>query len=306
LLQSLAPTSPGPETAAVPAAEPNPAWRDRFKAGLCGVYKYSGAMSVQEWLTYAAGRRSVTVLLLHRVTDEIPGDGLTVSTPWFRRLCRMLSSRFRVVPLGQAVSLLKTPDALPRRTVAITFDDCYRDNLKAARILAEHHLPACFFVPTEFIGTDRVFDWDRHLKPMPNLQWDDLHEIIRLGHDIGSHTASHADLGLVDPEQAERELRDSKKILETRLGCPVRWFAYPFGGRGNFRPEYLPLVHAAGYEACFSGYGGSARGSSIGQVIPRESVPYFRTLINLELHLSGCLDWFYGLKRRVGLQPALS
>src|SRR5207248_538149 len=103
----------------------------------------------------------------------------------------------------------------------------------------------------------------------------------------------------------ERELRESKQTLESRLGCRARWFAYPFGGRGNFRSEYLSLAHAAGYEACFSGFGGFLRPGMQGQLLPREAVPYFRSLVNLELHLSGCLDWLYDLKRRVGLQSAL-
>jgi hypothetical protein len=275
--------------------------RDLAKAALCGLYKYSGAMAVQERLAYRAGRRVLGVLLLHRVTDEIPGDGLTVGTQWFRRLCALLRDRFHVVPLGEIVRLLRAPGGPPRRTVAITFDDCYRNNLGAARVLAEHGLPACFFVPTHFVGTDHVFEWDRGLKPMANLDWDDLREMVRMGHEIGSHTDSHADLGLVGEGEARRELIESKKVLEQELGRPARWFAYPYGGAGNFRPEYLPLVYEAGYEGCFSGFGGLIRPGMAGQILPRESLPYFRSLLNLELHLAGCLDWYYGLKRRVGL-----
>ena len=277
--------------------------RGVLRTTLCGTYKYTGAMAVHERLAYLAGRRSATVLLFHRVTDEIPPDGLTVDPAWFRRLCGLLRDRFHVVPLGEVVRLLGCDERLPRRTVAITFDDCYRDNLQAARVLAEHGLPACFFVPTQFVGTDHLFEWDRGLKRMANLDWDDLHEMIRLGHEVGSHSLSHADLGLVDADEARQELEESKKTLEARLGRRTRWFAYPFGGRGNFRTEYLPLVQAAGYEACFSGHGGTLRPGMVGQVLPREPVPYFRSLLHLELHLAGCLDWLHALKRRLGLLP---
>jgi peptidoglycan/xylan/chitin deacetylase (PgdA/CDA1 family) len=140
----------------------------------------------------------------------------------------------------------------------------------------------------------------RGLRHLANLDWDDLREMVRLGHEIGSHTVSHADLGLIGAEEARRELVESKKALEVRLGCPARWFAYPFGGRGNFRPEYLPLVQAAGYEGCFSGYGGFVHPGMAGQILPRQPIPQFRSLLNLELHLSGCLDWYYALKRWPG------
>lgn len=258
-------------------------------------------MYAQERLAQWRGRHFIAVLLFHRVTDEIPPDGLTVGTEWFGRLCGVLRRRFHVVSLSEVQRILASGKPPPRRTVAITFDDCYRDNLDAARVLADHGLPACFFVPTRFVGTDHVFDWDRSLKRMPNLTWDEVREMAALGHEIGSHTVNHADFGVVGPDEARRELVDSRKELENRLGQRVRFFAYPYGGVKNFRPEYLKLVQEAGYDACFSGFGGFIDSTMFGQVLPREPVPCFRSLVNLELHLAGCLDWFYRLKRKMGL-----
>lgn len=271
------------------------------KSTIFGLYKYSGAMHAQERLAYWSGRRFMTIALFHRVTDAIPEDGLTVSTAWFRDFCALMRDRFHVVPLAELHRLLKARVRPPLRTVAITFDDCYRDNLFAARVLAEYELPATFFIPPKYVGTEHVFPWDKHLPRMPNLTWSDVREMSQLGHEIGSHTVSHADLGAISPAEARIELGDSKKILEDTLSQPVRWLAYPYGGRGNFRSEYLPLVYEFGYEACFSAYGGFVYPHMQGQVLPREAMPYFRSLLNLELHLTGCLDWFYQVKRRAGL-----
>ena len=271
------------------------------KSTLFGLYKYSGAMHAQERLAYFSGRRFMSVVLFHRVTDEIPVDGLTVSTAWFRGFCQLMRDRFHVVPLAELHRMLMSGSTPPLRTVAITFDDCYRDNLFAARVLAEHRLPATFFIPTKFIGTDHVFPWDVGLKRMANLTWADIKEMQQLGHEIGSHTVSHPDLGVLDPAETRRELADSKKTLEDALQRQVRWLAYPFGGRNNFRPEYLPLALELGYEACFSALSGFIQPHLRGQILPREAMPYFQSLTNLELHLSGCLDWFYQARRRVGL-----
>ncbi|MBI3822939.1 MAG: polysaccharide deacetylase family protein [Planctomycetes bacterium] len=271
------------------------------KSTLYGLYKYTGAMAVQERLAYWSGRRFMSVVLFHRVTDAIPEDGLTVSTAWFRGFCKLMRDRFHVVSLATLHRMLMTGQTPPLRTVAITFDDCYRDNLAAARVLALHRLPATFFIPTKYVGTDHVFPWDTGLTQMPNLTWQHVKEMQDLGHEIGSHTVSHPDLGVISPAKARREMADSKKTLEDKLQRPVRWFAYPFGGRGNFRPEYLPLTRELGYDACFSAVSGFIQPHLRGQILPREAMPYFRSLLNLELHLSGCLDWFYGMKRRVGL-----
>lgn len=271
------------------------------KAALCGAYKYSGAMFLQERLAAWRGRAFVPIILFHRVTDDIPADGLTVSTAWFRRFCRLVQRSFHAVTLNQTLDWLDGRIALPRRSVAITFDDCYRDNLPAARVLAEHGLPATFFIPSAYVGTDHVFPWDAGLPRLPNLTWDDVHEIVRLGHDIGSHTVHHANMAELDAEQAEFELRESRGVIEARLQRPVRYFAYPYGGRGNLRPDQLGRVEAAGYRACFSAHGGFVTADQRGQVLPREAAPPFRSLLNLELHLAGCLDWMYAFKRKVGL-----
>jgi peptidoglycan/xylan/chitin deacetylase (PgdA/CDA1 family) len=275
-----------------------------IKVALCGAYKYSGVLRLQEALAARAGRSFAAILLFHRVTDEIPEDGLTVTTVRFRRMCRMFRRQFRVVPLAEIVRLVHNGERIPRRTLAITFDDCYRDNLFAAQTLAEFELPACFFIPTGYVGTNRTFEWDRGLKPMPNLTWDDVRTMAGMGFEIGSHTVNHPNLATLSHEETWGELIESRQTLEKQLGRPVRWFAYPFGGPGDFRPDQADLVREAGYEGCLSAVGGFVTPNWKGPVLPRVAVPYFQSLLNLELYLTRCLDWFYALKRRLSLMSA--
>jgi peptidoglycan/xylan/chitin deacetylase (PgdA/CDA1 family) len=270
------------------------------KSALCGLYKYSGLMAAQEAALRWSGRSFMTVLLFHRVTDDIPEDGLTVGLRRFRQLCRMLREHFRVVPLGEVFRIVRAGAPIPHRTVAITFDDCYRDNRTAAQVLAEYGLPACFFLPTAYVGTEHVFPWDRArgLEGLPNLSWDDVAAMVRLGFEFGSHTVTHPNLAAVSPDQARHELTESKAVIEERTGRKVRWFAYPFGEKYHFPPQYLAVVEEAGYEGCLSGYGGFIRAGQDGRMLPREPVPSFQSNLNLELRLRGCLEWYYGLKRR--------
>jgi peptidoglycan/xylan/chitin deacetylase (PgdA/CDA1 family) len=240
----------------------------------------------------------MVVLLFHRVTDLIPEDGLTVNPARFRVMCRMLRQRFRIVPLAEMFRLVRTGSPIQHGTAAITFDDSYRDNLDAARVLAEHGLPATFFIPAGYVGTDQVYDWDRHFTVrLPNLTWDDVIEMADMGFEIGSHTMTHPNLADLTDEQARYELSESKKLLEHKLGRPVRYFAYPFGEREHFRREQLDLVRAAGYEGCVSAHGGFIYRHGDYTILPRESVPYFDSVLNLELYLRGSLRWFYSAKR---------
>jgi peptidoglycan/xylan/chitin deacetylase (PgdA/CDA1 family) len=105
----------------------------------------------------------------------------------------------------------------------------------------------------------------------------------------------------VAPDRARDEIIGSKLALQERLGRKVRWFAYPYGGRANFRREYLPLLDEAGYEGCVSACPGFIRPGSDDRILPREAVPYFRSVLHLELYLTGSLAWVYCLKRRLGL-----
>src|SRR5205807_9682080 len=132
----------------------------------CAAYGDSGLAGLREALARRAGRSLMAVLLFHRVTDAVPEDGLTVSVARFRRLCRRLARSFHVVGLAEVYETVRQGRPPPPRVVAVTFDDCYKDNLQAARVLAEHGLPATFFLPTGFVGTDHVFPWDRRLPPL--------------------------------------------------------------------------------------------------------------------------------------------
>jgi peptidoglycan/xylan/chitin deacetylase (PgdA/CDA1 family) len=258
-------------------------------------------MQVHELLACIAGRDAFSILLFHRVTDQIPPDGLTVSTAWFRRFCALMRDRFHVVSLADACEGLRAGERPRRRTVVLTFDDCYGDNLDAARTLAEFGLPATFFLPSHLVETNHVLPWDRHLPPMSNLTWDDVRRIVALGHEIGSHTAHHVDLGAIGPDKARFEMEDSKRRIEDRLSRPVRYLAYPFGQRCHFKPEYLPLAKELGYEAVLSGFGGAVWPHMKDTILPREPAPSFPSLLNLELHLAGCLDWIYSVKRKLGI-----
>ena len=63
----------------------------------------------------------------------------------------------------------------------------------------------------------------------------------------------------------------------------------------------MPLVEEAGYAGCVSAYGGFVWPDADARLLPREAVPYFKSLLHLELHLRGSLGWAYGLLRRLGL-----
>ncbi len=71
---------------------------------------------------------------------------------------------------------------------------------------------------------------------------------------IGSHSMTHARLDKANPEEARREIVESKRLLEERLGVAVRHFAYP---QGRHSEAVRRIAAEAGYRAAWAMRGGS-------------------------------------------------
>ena len=231
-----------------------------------------------------AGLRRMThclsAFLFHRVSELIPLDGLTVDVRRFRDFCALMRRSYRVVPLDEIFRGLRDGIAPAPRTVAITFDDSYADNLPAAEVLAEHGLPATFFVPTDYIRTDRVFPWDTHLPRLGHLTSAGVNPMIELGHDRRSHSASHAAWrSLLDETPGQHRPAPRRRSRIAPADPPP--FAYPFGGLGHIRDEQLPWFTRP---ATTLHLGGARPRAGMRQILPRAAVP--AAAPHLEVHIT--------------------
>jgi peptidoglycan/xylan/chitin deacetylase (PgdA/CDA1 family) len=59
------------------------------------------------------------------------------------------------------------------------------------------------------------------------LTWDEVRELKRNGHTIGSHTMSHPNMAYISEQEARTELLEARRRLEQELTAPVVHFAYP-------------------------------------------------------------------------------
>ena len=119
---------------------------------------------LKRWIREARRRRAAkaVVLMYHRVATATsdPWD-LCVSPGRFEAQLRLLAREYRVVPLAQLLAE-HLDGRLCDRTLAITFDDGYADNLHAAaRTLVRVGLPATFFITSGAVGSPTEFWWDR-------------------------------------------------------------------------------------------------------------------------------------------------
>ncbi|MBL8960352.1 MAG: polysaccharide deacetylase family protein [Gemmatimonadetes bacterium] len=106
-------------------------------------------------------RAPAVVLMYHRFTDASPDPwSLGVSAAHFAEHVALLQRAYRPASLAQLAGEVARR-RIPRRTVVVTADDGYRDNLHvAAPVLGAQGVPATFFISTGAIDSPGSFWWD--------------------------------------------------------------------------------------------------------------------------------------------------
>jgi peptidoglycan/xylan/chitin deacetylase (PgdA/CDA1 family) len=112
-------------------------------------------------LVWRPAKAPAVILMYHRIAAEaLDPWQLCVSPDNFARQLDWLRARCRVIPLRQLAAELKAGN-IEDRSVAISFDDGYADNLLVAEpLLRDRSLAATFFLTTATLGAQREFWWD--------------------------------------------------------------------------------------------------------------------------------------------------
>lgn len=148
---------------------PNSATRSRGRARDTSLRELAAQTCAGSGLTAALEltlkRRLLMVLNYHRIGDPsaTPYDSGTfsASADEFDAQITHLKRCFHIVSLEEACEIVAGRQVPAGPGILITFDDGYRDNYTVAfQILRSHHVPACFFLPTAFVGTGTVPWWD--------------------------------------------------------------------------------------------------------------------------------------------------
>ncbi|WP_017316473.1 polysaccharide deacetylase family protein [Mastigocladopsis repens] len=143
------------------------------------------------------------------------------------------------ISLDQLMTHLQTGMPLPEKPVVLTFDDGYGGHYEYVYpLLKKYAYPAVFSIYTNGVGNNAG---------RTHVSWEQLKEMAA---DplvtIASHSVTHPpDLTVLPPEQIQKEVVESKAILEGNLGIPIRYFTYP---AGKYNEQVAGLVQAAGYD----------------------------------------------------------
>ncbi len=201
-----------------------------------------------------------------------------------------------------------------RPGIVLTFDDGLRSNFEvAAPLLERFGMRGWFFVTTSLTDcpdADQQAHAARHnllgaILERPSttgriaMSWDELRQLRARGHQVGSHTHSHARLGEdVDPGTVRSEVFDSKARLECMLAAPVSSFCWVGGELGSYSRHAADCIREAGYEFAFQTTCALTTARTNPHQIPRTNVEDRWPVEMAAFQTSGLLDFAYLRKRR--------
>lgn len=224
----------------------------------------------------------------------------------FEDLIRLLSRSWAFAAPADLPGLLQRRPSRP--TLLFCFDDGLANTVHvAAPILEAAGARAIFAIPAAWpdVPANARADWFRQrVYPVPTelhasdgdltpVLWEELQDAISRGHEVWSHGTDHVRLTADLSEAAlEREIVDSKRILENRLGSSVRGYCPPVSHAVPLRA--LALIRST-YELSFGGRPAPVRAGSDAHLMPRSNIEASWAASAVAMQLSAVGDAVTGL-----------
>ncbi len=220
------------------------------------------ALGVAGWLSfeYAWWRPAVEwhhprILMYHMVRPHRPQtrfNKLRVPPDEFEKQVRWLREHeFHFVFASQLLS----SESLPSKSVCLTFDDGYEDNLLQADPVLERYGA----VATLYLVEDRTEGWsskkkshhsDEELDSEPKLTDEQVRSMLQSGRwELGGHTRTHANLCALSTSDARDEIERPQDYFRESFGRRAQTFAYPFG---LYADEHRTIASEAGFECAMT------------------------------------------------------
>ncbi len=232
-------------------------------------------------------------ILCYHSINNIPNQECDpLSVQLFEKHLLHLKSEYDVISVDDLVAGIYGGGFLPKRPVAITFDDGYVDNyMYAFPLLVKYGLPATFFLATDFIsGKVRLTEangWEA-------MTWGQILEMQKSSLiSFGAHTRTHPILSELEDAQAYEEIDGSREDIMQHLGIKAKTFAYPNGQGADIPVSALKVVEELRFIAAFSTIWSTYHLPEGRWLIPRVMISGTDEVSVLERKLCGDYNYLY-------------
>ena len=251
------------------------------------------------------GKRNaiVRVLIFHGVETAELGQ--------FNRLIEKLSKDWNFISPDEFFAFAGGELEINAPSLLVTFDDGFKSSAIAAReVLDKKGIKAIFFLISDFVGCDEAtqikkFAADNLMLSGEDIQTTDctpmtsseVNDLLELGHNIASHSMSHARMSSLHKDDLEKEMRLSRESLQKTLRSQlsrsrkITEFAFPFGDIKSISRESVDigLKH---YRRLYTGCRGANHPGQSGLIL-RDAVNLRDPIFYTDVYLSGIFDQLY-------------
>ncbi len=183
--------------------------------------------------------QGIPVLMYHSVKDD-KNNPLVVQPELFKSQMKYLKdNNYTTLSMSDLYNFVKYNKKVPKKSVVITFDDGYEDNFtNAYPILKDYNFKATIFIITDLCNQGGLY-----------IKFPQMKEMINNGIEIGSHTLDHSKLSKLTYDEQVYNLKQSKKVIDEKLGINCRYLSYPYG---KYNKTTVNASKEAGYDMAFT------------------------------------------------------
>ena len=173
------------------------------------------------------------------------------------------------------------------KSIAITFDDGYKDNItEAAAALAARGMTATFFITTSNIDGKSDKRWVNG-DCRKYMSWDDITQLGSMGFEVGSHMIDHVDMSRLADGELFRQLEGSRRRIIEKAGITPKTCSYPYGG---LRDRVIIAAKNAGYIGGCSSLKGLNTSATVNYILKRTEIDGYDTINDFTNKLMGYYD----------------
>lgn len=179
--------------------------------------------------TFAKPSKGIHILNGHSIENSNHGKEI------FSKQLSELNKISTFININEAVDLINNYTEVNDTLVSFTFDDGFKECSDIiAPLLENFNVNGLFFINPNFVEGDKEYinNFTNNIVMTPGknpMRWDDILKIQKAGHIIGAHTMDHYMINSNDISELESQIGNCKGIIESKLGVPCEYFAFPYG-----------------------------------------------------------------------------
>jgi peptidoglycan/xylan/chitin deacetylase (PgdA/CDA1 family) len=167
--------------------------------------------------------------LCYHIIDRTIQDNIAISEEAFEaQLAYLREQGYHALSMQQAIEDIDGRQVAPPRSVLLTFDDGYINNIwTVLPLLQRYGMKATLFVISAYVGQSNRWN-SRACYDTRHMTWDELRRWLAGDCDIGGHSHQHFCLTRLGEAELLADVEVNKRLLAEQLQIRFRAFAYPY------------------------------------------------------------------------------